>query len=130
MFFRSEFPNMLTVYVGGWDNSACGVAYNDSTWGPWLLKHSTGAVLTDTEFNTFTVRYSDGQVTVLRNGVSIYDVTVPQLLPPITSVGIGSIFWGGRKTVRVVRYDPAWRTDSWLTDGIGFSNMDTKLFGP
>ena len=132
VFFRSEYPHMLTVYVGGWENSACGIAYNDSTWGPWLLKQDTGAVLSETEYNTFTVRYNNGAVTVVRNddSVPIYDVTVPTLLPPISSVGIGSLFWGGHKSVRVARYDPAWRTDTWKTTGTGFNNMDTQLYAP
>ena len=129
VFFRSAYPSMLTVYVGGWHNSACGIAYNDSRHGPYLLKQVTGPVLSATEFNTFTVRYSSGAVTVFMNDAiePIYDVTVPTPLPPITSVGIGSMFWGSWKEVRVARYDPAWRTDTWKTDGTGFFNMDAKL---
>ena len=129
VFLRSQYPHMLTIYVGGWHNTACGIGYNNSRYGPWLMKTETGPVLSSESFNTFTVRYNNGDVTVYWNDnpEPIFDVTVPHLLPPITSVGIGSMWWGSWKSVRVARYDPAWRTDTWLTDGLGFSNMDMEI---
>ena len=130
-YFRSGYPHMLTVFVGAWSNSASGLAYDEGR-SPYYNYTATGPILSHVEWNTFTVRYNDGSVTIYRNGTAepIFDVTAPTLLPPITSVGIGSMHWGSWKEVRVARYDPAWRTDTWRTDGTGFSNMDTKLYAP
>ena len=132
VYLRSDYPEMLSVFVGAWSNTASGLAYNKGYNAPYYCKVNTGPILTATEFNTFTVRYNNGSVTVFRNDDSepMYNVTAPTLLPPITSVGIGSMHWGGPKEIRVARYDPAWRTDTWITDGTGFSNMDTKLYAP
>ncbi|KAF0294695.1 hypothetical protein FJT64_007669 [Amphibalanus amphitrite] len=87
----------------------------------------TGPVLSSTEFNTFRVTYDNGFVTIYRNGgaAPIYSANAPHLMTSINIIGIGGCC--ARKSVRVARYDPAWRTDTWLTEGRGFSNSGILL---
>ncbi|KAF0304876.1 hypothetical protein FJT64_023397 [Amphibalanus amphitrite] len=130
VYLRSEYPRLLTIFIGAWSNSASGLAYDKGS-SVYFNQTNTGPVLSPTEFNTFTVSYRNGSVTIFRNDESepIFNVT-SELMPPITSVGIGSMHWGSWKSVRVARYDRAWATDSWITDDIGFSNMDTTIYSP
>ncbi|KAF0313162.1 hypothetical protein FJT64_016258 [Amphibalanus amphitrite] len=87
----------------------------------------TGPVLSSTEFNTFRVSYDNGFVTIHHNGgaTPIYSANAPHLMTNINIIGIGGCC--ARKSVRVARYDPAWRTDTWMTEGRGFSNSGILL---
>ncbi|KAF0300555.1 hypothetical protein FJT64_026955 [Amphibalanus amphitrite] len=120
--FRGETRVALNVVIGGWDNTATGLIYYGDIGGQFHVVSS--AVLSDTEFNTFTVHYNNGSITVYHNEAAtpFYTATAPHAMPDITLIGIGSCC--GPKTIRVARYDPAWRTDTWLTEGSGYSNGD------
>ncbi|KAF0291878.1 hypothetical protein FJT64_010065 [Amphibalanus amphitrite] len=114
---------VMDIIVGGWFNEGIGlIYYGDSGITSGYLR--TGPITTDSEFLTFTVHYSSGDITIHQNdgAIPIYTTTAPHQIPDITLVGIGGCC--GPKTIRVARYDPAWRTDTWMTEGSGYSNGD------
>ena len=121
VMLRGATRQVLVICIGCWDDTQIGLNYYDDIVEDTNV-FQTGAVLSETEFNTFTVHYSAGHVTVHRNDgkVPIYAATAPHPMPDITLIGIGGCC--GHKTVRVARYDPTWRTDTFLTDGTGYSN--------
>ena len=120
---REDSRLVLVICVGGWSNAQSGLLYyGDIRLDDHLVK--TGPVLNANEFNTFTVRYNNGAVTVYRNEAAapMYQAVAPHLIPDITLIGIGGCC--GAKVVRTARYDPGWRTETWLTEGRGYSNGD------
>ena len=121
---RGDEPHTLTICIGCEENTQSVIFYEDATIeaSPW---YRTGPVLSAFEFNTFTVRYNSGFVTVYRNDAAapIYEVTVGRPVTNINLIGIGGSCCG-HKFVRAARYDPGWRTDTWLTEGRGYSNGD------
>ena len=114
---------MLAICVGCFSNRESCLAYRGGITGD-LLRFVTGSVLSTNKFNTFTVRYNNGFVTIHRNDatIPIYAVNVPHLMTNINIIGIGGCC--GHKYVRAARYDPGWRTDTWMTEGSGFSSND------
>ena len=120
---ESSSPRMLAICVGCYANQESALAYRGGVDGD-LLRFVTGPVLSSAEFNTFTVRYNNGYVTVYRNDakIPIYAVDVPHPITNINIIGIGGCC--GHKYVRAARYDPGWRTDTWMTEGSGYSASD------
>ena len=120
----SKVPRLLRICVGCWHNQKSALAYTGDI-NEESQHFVTGPVLSTTEFNTFTVRYNNGLVTIHYNDATtpIYEVTAPHLVTDINLVGIGGCC--GHKYVRAARYDPAWRTETWLTEGSGFSASST-----
>ena len=118
---------LLGVTVGGWGNTRCALqVYRTDTGSASYHEADTGPLLTAGTFVTLTVRYRAGEVTVQRStdAAPVFQATAPPLLGDITSVAVGSMWHeGGRKRVRLARYDPAWASDTWRTQGTGFSNM-------
>ncbi|KAF0302625.1 hypothetical protein FJT64_025273 [Amphibalanus amphitrite] len=115
-------PRILVIYVGLSKDKSLLLYFGDINTVSQTV--TTGPVLSSTEYNTFTVRYNNGLVTIHRNDAAnpIYSVNAPHLIT-VKAVGIGGCC--SRKYIRVARYDPAWRTDTWLTEGRGYSNGDT-----
>ncbi|KAF0302672.1 hypothetical protein FJT64_025235 [Amphibalanus amphitrite] len=113
-------PRSIAVCVGCYGNQEIYLSYSGDVTGS-MLRSAAGPVLSSTQYNTFTVRFNNGHMTVHRNSnaVPIYEVDAPHAVQNIDVVGIGGCC--SRKYVRVARYDPAWRTDTWLTEGRGFS---------
>ena len=120
---NSSPPRMLGICVGCYSNQESALVYRGDISGN-LKRFVTGPVLSSTQFNTFTVRYNNGYVTVYRNDATtpIYAVNAPHPMTNISIIGIGGRY--GHKYVRAARYDPAWRTDTWTTEGSGFSAND------
>ena len=120
---RGDSSVVLSICVGCRQNTQSILTYHGDFYQEAHVVN-TGPVLSDTEFNTFTVRYNNGAVTIHRNEAAtpIYQAVAPHLIPDITLIGIGGCC--SRKTLRVARYDPGWRTDTWLTEGRGYSNGD------
>ncbi|KAF0292336.1 hypothetical protein FJT64_009685 [Amphibalanus amphitrite] len=113
-------PRYVGVCVGCYGNQESCLAYFGDVTGN-VLRFVTGPVLSTTQYNTFTVRFNNGHVTIHRNSnaIPIYEVDAPHPVQNIDAVGIGGCC--GRKYIRAARYDPTWRTDTWLTEGRGFS---------
>ncbi|KAF0308691.1 hypothetical protein FJT64_020142 [Amphibalanus amphitrite] len=86
--------NILTIALSVADTTitysdataASGLAYDKGS-SVYFNQTNTGAVLSPTEFNTFTVSYRNGSVTIFRNDESepIFNVT-SEVMPPITSL--------------------------------------------
>ncbi|KAF0308122.1 hypothetical protein FJT64_020631 [Amphibalanus amphitrite] len=119
----SPTVRMLQICIGCWSNRESALGYYGDI-QLWTLRNYTGPVLSTTEFNTFRVSYDNGLVNVHRNdaAAAIYSVNAPHLMTSINIIGIGGCC--GRKYIRTARYDPAWRTDTWMTEGRGYSNGD------
>ena len=120
---REDSNQVLVICIGCWVNANSMLLY----YGPIREDRNvvnTGPVLSATEFNTFTVRYNNGSVTVYRNEATtpMFQAVAPHLMPDISLIGIGGCC--GAKAVRIARYDPGWRTETWLTEGRGYSNGD------
>ncbi|KAF0290246.1 hypothetical protein FJT64_011560 [Amphibalanus amphitrite] len=120
---RGDPRQVLNIVSGARDNTGFLLKYRAVT-SEDIEFVNTGPVTSETEFNTFTVHYNSGSVTVHRNDAPspIYTATTPYSMPEITLIGLGGCC--GNKTIRAARYDPAWRTDTWLTEGRGYSNGD------
>ncbi|KAF0314088.1 hypothetical protein FJT64_001551 [Amphibalanus amphitrite] len=120
----SAAPLVLVICTGCYSNDKSSLIYACDVEGDYEM-FTTGPIVSSTEYNTFTVRYDSGHVTVYRNDATtpMYTAKAPYLIQNINIIGIGGCCT--RKSVRVARYDPAWRTDTWLTEGRGFSASDS-----
>ncbi|KAF0311602.1 hypothetical protein FJT64_001824 [Amphibalanus amphitrite] len=124
VILRGNSQQVLVVCIACWEDTQMGLNYYGEPIQGDTNLFRIGPLLSETVYNTFTVHYSSGKVTVYRNDgkLPIYAATAPHAMPEITMIGIGGCC--GAKTVRIARYDPAWRTDTWLTEGSGYSNGD------
>lgn len=89
----------------------------DMKWTNIDYSLTTSPILNENEFNTFTVRYGSGAVTVHKNDDIIFSANAT------TSLIFDKVIIGSTVTpqsVRLARYDPRWRTDTWRTEGRGF----------
>ena len=112
---ESSSPRMLAICVGCYANQESALAYRGGVDGD-LLRFVTGPVLSSAEFNTFTVRYNNGYVTVYRNDakIPIYAVDVPHPITNINIIGIGGLL---RSQVRPRRPLRPRMEDGYLDDG-------------
>ena len=83
-------------------------------------------MLSNSSYTQIRVHYISSSVLAFKDGETapFYSATLPFTLPDITSIGIGNnASLSARTSVRVARYDPGWRVDTWRTLGEGFSNL-------